>query len=64
LIDRYNGQQEADLLKITSAAKMKKASETAFFTWLAEDTWGEPTDSDVLQFVMTKAKVSVHGSRE
>ncbi|MGF6604292.1 DNA-binding transcriptional MerR regulator [Paraburkholderia sp. GAS448] len=59
LIDRYNEQQETALLKITSAAKMKKASETAFFTWLGEDTWGTPTDSDVLQFVMTKAKVSV-----
>ncbi|PNE59727.1 replication initiation protein [Paraburkholderia fungorum] len=59
LIDRYNEQQETALLKITSASKMKKASETAFFTWLADDTWGKPTDSDVLQFLMTKAKVTV-----
>ena len=59
LIDRYNDQQATDLLKITSVTKIKKASETAFFTWLAEDTWGKPTDSDVLQFVMTKAKVTV-----
>ena len=58
MIDRYNDQQATDLLKITSVTKIKKASETAFFTWLAEDTWGKPTDSDVLQFVMTKAKVT------
>jgi DNA-binding transcriptional MerR regulator len=59
LINRYNEHQETGLLKITSASKMKKASETAFFGWLADDTWGKPTDSDVLKFVMTKAKVSV-----
>lgn len=59
LIDRYNEQQETGMLKIKTAAKMKKASETAFYSWLAEETWGKPTDSDVLQFLMTKAKVSV-----
>jgi Initiator Replication protein len=63
LIDRYNDQQDTNLLKITSVSKMKKSSETAFFGWLAEETWGKPTDTDILQFVMTKAKVSVHGPR-
>lgn len=59
LIDRYNEQQDSAQLTITSASKMKKITETAFFTWLADDTWGKPTDSDILQFIMSKAKVTV-----
>ncbi|OBR54055.1 replication initiation protein [Paraburkholderia tropica] len=59
LLERYNSQQQSIDLKIASIAKMKKIASTAFFTWLATDTWGEPTDSDLLKFIMTKTKVTV-----
>lgn len=57
LIERYNDQQDFAPQKIESIAKMKKSAASAFFIWLANDTWGEPTDRDLLNFLMTKAKL-------
>lgn len=59
LVERYNAQQPAADLTIASVAKMKKIAATAFFTWLATDTWGAPTDSDLLKFLMAKTKVTL-----
>ncbi|WP_028221579.1 replication initiation protein [Paraburkholderia oxyphila] len=59
LVDRFNAQQTSSNLKVASIAKMKKIASTAFFSWLANDTWGEPTDSDMLRFVMEKARVTI-----
>lgn len=59
VLQRYNEQQGTASLKIESGKKMKKTTETAFYTWLANDVWGLPTDSDILAFVMDNAKISL-----
>lgn len=47
LIERYNAQAGPALrLKKNSS----KAAEAAFRRWLATDTWGEPSPSDLLEF--------------
>ncbi len=33
-----------------------KLIETAFFDWLAQKTWGEPSDSDLLTFTLSQAR--------
>jgi len=48
LMDRYNQQQEVASLKVKT--KATKASKVAFFQWLAIDTWGQPTQEDLLNF--------------
>ncbi len=59
LVKRYNDQQNNIDLRIADEHKMKKLASTAFFTWVADDTWGASTDSDLLKFIMTKTKVTI-----
>ena len=33
-----------------------KLAETAFFDWFARQTWGEPTDSDLLSFTLSQSR--------
>ncbi len=49
LIHRYNEGQPTPALQIKKS-KSTRASQTAFFKWLALDTWGPPTPSELLQF--------------
>lgn len=49
LIHRYNEGQSIPTLQIKKN-KATKASQTAFFRWLAIDTWGQPTPTQLLQF--------------
>ncbi|WP_304993764.1 replication initiation protein [Burkholderia plantarii] len=51
---RYNNQQPAVPLKLVANRKPKKAAESAFFQWLSIDVWGEPTDRDLLNFVISR----------
>lgn len=52
LIQRYNDQQAVAGLKITK--KAGKASKVAFFTWLGIETWGHPTQEELLEFATEK----------
>ena len=61
-IARYNDQQVAIQLKISAAQKIKKAAEAAFFSWLAEQVWGKPTDRDLLNFLLKDAAVGTKRS--
>jgi hypothetical protein len=54
-VSQYNEQQIAAPLKISSGKKPKKAAESAFFNWLAEQVWGKPSDRDLLTFLLTNA---------
>lgn len=47
LIERYNAQA-GPALKLKKSSS--KAAEAAFRRWLAADTWGEPSPSDLLEF--------------
>ena len=47
-IDRYNEQQNAPPLRLKS--RVTKLAQTAFFQWLAMETWGEPTSDALLAF--------------
>lgn len=35
-----------------------KLAETAFFDWLAQKTWGEPTDGDLLAFTLNQSRAA------
>jgi hypothetical protein len=35
-----------------------KLAETAFFDWLAQKTWGEPTDGDLLAFTLSQSRAA------
>jgi len=52
LIQRYNAQQEIPGLRI--GAKPGKAAKTAYFTWVGLQTWGEPTQAQLLEFATEK----------
>lgn len=49
LVERYNAQQSMVQLKLKKA-KPTKAATTAFYRWIARDTWGEPTSDQLLIF--------------
>lgn len=34
-----------------------KIAETAFFAWMAEQTWGSPTEKDLLEFVLNSGEI-------
>ncbi|WP_186057948.1 replication initiation protein [Burkholderia gladioli] len=55
LIDRYNETVEASNLRLAPPKKPTKLAETNFFRWLALDTWGEPTEGDLLAFLLEQA---------
>jgi Initiator Replication protein len=52
LIDRYNQTVELKNLKLSPGKKPTKLAETGFFRWLAQDTWGEPSADDLLEFLL------------
>jgi hypothetical protein len=49
IVERYNEQQAMSQLKLKKA-KPSKGATTAFYRWLARDTWGEPTSDQLLIF--------------
>lgn len=52
LIGRYNDQQKIKSLHVKSS-RITKGAQTAFFGWLALDTWGKPTTEQLLEFAQT-----------
>lgn len=48
-ISQYNAQQATEALKIKKS-RTSRAANTAFFGWLALETWGEPTEATLLSF--------------
>lgn len=48
LIGRYNEQQASAALRLKS--KASRLAQSAFFSWLAMETWGEPTSDELLAF--------------
>ena len=52
LIDDYNDTVSLKQLKISKSRKSSTLAERSFFTWLGDATWGEPSDSDLLQFLL------------
>lgn len=54
LIAAYNEQQGVAQLRV--GKKASKASQTAFYQWLARETWGEPTPEELLKFAKQKLR--------
>lgn len=52
LIEDYNANVSMKQLKISKSRKSSTIAEKSFFTWLGHATWGEPSDSDLLQFLL------------
>lgn len=48
LIDRYHAGQNVPALRLDT--KATKLSQTAFFRWLSQETWGEPSAEELLEF--------------
>lgn len=55
-VSQYNEQQPSEVLRLSGSKKVKKSAESAFFGWLATAVWGEPTDADLLSFVLQVGK--------
>jgi plasmid replication initiation protein len=49
LVERYNAQQKLTALRVKK--NYTPSAKSAFFGWLAIETWGEPTQEDLLHFV-------------
>jgi len=52
---------ESEALPALGARKRgleSKLAETAFFDWLAQKTWGEPTDGDLLAFTLSQSRAA------
>lgn len=58
LVDRYNEQQSTPGLKIKKT-KVGRAAAAAFYRWMVRDTWGEPTQGDLLAFARKRLE-SIH----
>lgn len=54
LLETYNDQQTVPQLKVTK--KGSKLSQTAFLRWLAVETWGEPTPTELLKFAKAQLR--------
>lgn len=50
----YNGSQPSPLLQISAQKRAGKAAEISFFQWLAVTVWGQPTDRDLLTFLLSE----------
>lgn len=61
LIEQYNAQQSAAQLRIKK--KATRLAQTAFYRWLALDTWGEPTSDELLTFAQGLLSGQAEGSR-
>ena len=48
MIQRYNSQQVVPALKLKK--KTSKAAQTAFYKWVADETWGQPSTETLLAF--------------
>lgn len=48
LVDRYNAGQGVPALRLDG--KATRLAQTAFFRWLAQETWGEPSSEELLEF--------------
>lgn len=56
LIESYDSQQPVTQLRIGGRKKAGKASRTAFYLWLAKETWGEVTATELLNFAKQKLR--------
>lgn len=52
LVERYNAQQEIGGFRIKKG-KPFKGAQSAFLRWLAQDTWGQPSTENLLEFAQT-----------
>ena len=52
LVVRYNAQQEIRGFRVKKG-KPFKGAQSAFLRWLAQETWGQPTTEDLLEFAQT-----------
>lgn len=48
LVERYNAGQHVAPLRLNT--KATKLSQAAFFSWLSQETWGEPSAEELLEF--------------
>jgi hypothetical protein len=48
MIQQYNSQQVVPALKLKK--KASKAAQTAFYKWVADETWGQPSTETLLAF--------------
>lgn len=48
IVERYNAQQGVHQLQLN--ARKTKLAQTAFFRWLVQEVWGEPSSEELLEF--------------
>lgn len=52
LIVRYNAWQPMQKWRLESGKKQSAAAQQSFLSWLAQETWGEPSTEDLFKFVI------------
>jgi hypothetical protein len=60
IIDRYNRQQTHSILKLK--INTSKVARTAFFNWLASETWGAPSSDTLLVFAQQMLSAKTPGA--
>lgn len=53
LIESYNSQCAAADLRLSASKRPTKLAQTSFYRWLADQTWGQPSSDDILNFILT-----------
>ncbi|MDE1140356.1 MAG: replication initiation protein [Paraburkholderia tropica] len=64
LIKRYNETVGMDKLKVSTSKVPSKMASTNFFRWVVLDTWGQPTATDLLEFLLSGQQGSGAGDTQ
>lgn len=60
LVDKYNGLQTVEGMKVPPAGSKRLARHMIpFYGWLAVDTWGEPTSQEIFDFAIKSGMIRV-----
>ncbi|MFP3637949.1 replication initiation protein [Paraburkholderia sp. SIMBA_054] len=52
LVHEYNGQQSIRKWQVSTTKSPSEGAEKAFYDWLARRTWGEPSEEDIVAFLL------------
>ncbi|QGZ65907.1 replication initiation protein [Paraburkholderia acidisoli] len=64
LIQRYNETVGMDKLKVSTTKVPSKMASTNFFRWVVLDTWGQPTATDLLEFLLSGPSAPTAGDAQ
>ncbi|MFL9934933.1 replication initiation protein [Paraburkholderia sp. RL18-103-BIB-C] len=57
LVNDYNAQQSIRKWQVSTTKPPNEGAEKTFYNWLARRTWGEPTEEDIVAFLLRSRKL-------